>query len=320
MTDLKISNLTKTYGNGVTAVDDFNLEVKDGEFIVIVGASGCGKSTTLRMIAGLEKVTSGSLFLDGREIRNVETKDRDMAMVFQNYALYENMTVFENIAFPLKIRKESSESIYTKVKNTADLLKISHLLSRKPKTLSGGEKQRVAMGRAIVRNPKLFLMDEPLSNLDAKLRLELREEIRRLQKTLGTTTIYVTHDQAEAMSMADRVVVMDKGKIQQVDAPETVYNSPANPFVAGFFGSIPMNIWEEDGKTYGIRPEDILLSIIEKPQWTEAKIINSAFNGNQWILEIEACGRKLTACNPSKPEDGSIWALLPEDKLHCWER
>ena len=211
MAELKILNLRKEYEKGKTAVEDFTLTIPDGDLAGIVGPSGCGKSTTLRMIAGLIPATSGSIILDGREISKVSTRDRDIAMVFQNYALYENMTVFGNIAFPLKIRKEEKEQIIEKVTGISKILKIEDLLDRRPKTLSGGEKQRVAMGRALVRNPKLFLMDEPLSNLDARLKTELREEIKRIQRKLGTTTIYVTDDQVEAMSSADTLIVLADG-------------------------------------------------------------------------------------------------------------
>ena len=270
MAELSIKGLRKEYGKKV-AVDDFSLHIQDGELVVIVGPSGCGKSTTLRMIAGLETVTSGSIVLEGREINDIDTKDRDIAMVFQNYALYSNMTAFENIAFPLKIRKESKDEIYKKVMQIAGILKIESLLGRKPNTLSGGEKQRVAMGRALVRKPKLFLMDEPLSNLDARLKVQLREEIRSIQRHLGTTTIYVTHDQTEAMSIADRVVVMNQGKIMQADVPEKIYNEPADPFVAGFFGTYGMNIWEEEDRIFGVRPEDIFIVNEDTPLVAESR-------------------------------------------------
>lgn len=242
MAELKITNLCKKYEDDFEAVRDFNLEARDGEFIVIVGPSGCGKSTTLRMIAGLEQPSAGSILLDGMVIDYLPPQKRDMAMIFQNYALYENMTAFDNIAFPLKVRGLKKAEIASKVTAAAEMLKISELLNRKPGALSGGEKQRVAMGRAIVREPKLFLMDEPLSNLDAKMRFALRKEIRQLQRRTGVTTIYVTHDQGEAMALADRVIVMDHGNIRQIGTAREIYNSPADPFVAAFFGSLPMNL------------------------------------------------------------------------------
>ena len=246
MAELKILNLKKEYEKGKTAVDDFTLTIRDGELAVIVGPSGCGKSTTLRMIAGLVPATSGRIILDGRDISEVSTRDRDIAMVFQNYALYENMTVFGNIAFPLKIRKEEKEKIIEKVTGISKILKIGDLLDRRPKTLSGGEKQRVAMGRALVRSPKLFLMDEPLSNLDARLRLEMREEIRRIQTETGVTTVFVTHDQEEAMSITDEIVLMRTGVVQQQCPPQQMYLNPANRFVAGFLGNPPINFFRLD--------------------------------------------------------------------------
>ncbi|GAA0122278.1 MAG: sn-glycerol-3-phosphate ABC transporter ATP-binding protein UgpC [Clostridium argentinense] len=241
MAGLLFKNLYKIYEGDVTAVSDFNLEIKDKEFIVLVGPSGCGKSTTLRMVAGLEDISKGELYIDGELVNNVHPKDRDIAMVFQNYALYPHMTVYDNMAFGLKSKKYSKEEIDKKVKESAKILGIEDLLKRKPKALSGGQKQRVALGRAIVRNPKVFLMDEPLSNLDAKLRIQTRAEITKLHNKLKTTFIYVTHDQTEAMTMGDRIVIMKDGLIQQVDTPENVYSNPANVFVAGFIGSPKMN-------------------------------------------------------------------------------
>jgi len=271
------------------AVQDFNLDVEDNEFIVLVGPSGCGKSTTLRMIAGLEEITDGELFIDDDLVNDVAPKDRDIAMVFQNYALYPHMTVFDNMAFGLKLRKRPKDEIRERVENAAELLQITDLLERKPAALSGGQRQRVALGRAVVRNPKVFLMDEPLSNLDAKLRVHMRTEIAKLHEELATTMIYVTHDQTEAMTLADRIVIMDQGFIQQIGTPFEVYNSPNNEFVASFIGSPAMNLVDvhysngrvSDGKmidfevsepdrkeldangyddqdiTFGIRPEDI---------------------------------------------------------------
>ncbi|AAK81172.1 multiple sugar transport system ATP-binding protein [Clostridium acetobutylicum] len=253
MADLSLKHIYKVYDGNVTAVKDFNLDVADKEFIVFVGPSGCGKSTTLRMIAGLEEITKGELTIGGRVVNDVSPKDRDIAMVFQNYALYPHMTVYENMAFGLKLRKTPKDVIDEKVKKAAEILDIAHLLDRKPKALSGGQRQRVAMGRAIVREPKVFLMDEPLSNLDAKLRVQMRTEIAKLHKDLQNTFIYVTHDQTEAMTLGTRIVVMKDGVIQQVDTPQNIYEKPKNMFVAGFIGSPQMNfvdskVTEDSGK------------------------------------------------------------------------
>ncbi|HVR60296.1 MAG TPA: sn-glycerol-3-phosphate ABC transporter ATP-binding protein UgpC [Polyangia bacterium] len=245
MARVVLRNVEKTYAGGTAAaVRDFNLDVADGEFVVFVGPSGCGKSTTLRCIAGLEEVTGGTIHIGGRLVNDVQPKDRDIAMVFQNYALYPHMTVYENMAFALKIRKTPRQAIGQAVDRTARILGIDKILGRKPKTLSGGQRQRVALGRAIVRNPKCFLFDEPLSNLDAKLRGEMRAEIKRLHLDLKSTTIYVTHDQEEAMTLGDRVVVMKDGVIQQCGAPLQVYQRPINRFVAGFVGTPAMNFFE----------------------------------------------------------------------------
>ena len=286
MAELSLQHVDKIYDNNVQAVFDFNLDVKDKEFIVFVGPSGCGKSTTLRMIAGLEEISAGDFYIDGKRMNDVEPKDRDIAMVFQSYALYPHMSVYENMAFGLKLRKYSKEEIDKRVHEAARILEIEPYLDRKPKALSGGQRQRVALGRAIVRNAKVFLMDEPLSNLDAKLRVQMRSEIIQLHERIGATTIYVTHDQTEAMTMADRIVVMKGGYIQQIGTPKEIYNNPANLFVAGFLGApatnfvkgtytngffhvgdmkieIPLMFKEKlsayDGKEVimGIRPEDI---------------------------------------------------------------
>ena len=244
MASLSLRNVYKRYPGGVTAVSDFNLEIKDKEFIILVGPSGCGKSTTLRMVAGLEEISDGEIYIGDRVVNDVAPKDRDIAMVFQNYALYPHMTVFDNMAFGLKLRKTPKEEIRRRVEEAARILDISHLLERKPKALSGGQRQRVALGRAIVREPKVFLLDEPLSNLDAKLRAQMRTEISKLHLKLGTTFIYVTHDQTEAMTMGTRIVVMKDGLIQQVDTPQNLYLYPCNLFVAGFIGSPQMNFVE----------------------------------------------------------------------------
>lgn len=246
MANLSVRNIYKRYPGGVTAVTDFCLEIADKEFIILVGPSGCGKSTTLRMIAGLEEISEGELYIGDKLVNDVAPKDRDIAMVFQNYALYPHMTVFENMAFGLKLRKTPKDEIKRRVDEAARVLDITHLLDRKPKALSGGQRQRVALGRAIVREPKVFLLDEPLSNLDAKLRAQMRTELTKLHQRLGTTFIYVTHDQIEAMTMGDRIVVMKDGLVQQVDSPANLYGKPVNMFVAGFIGSPQMNFI--DGK------------------------------------------------------------------------
>jgi multiple sugar transport system ATP-binding protein len=251
--EVLLKNISKVYEGSVKAVDNANITVKDKEFVVLVGPSGCGKSTTLRMVAGLEEITSGDLVIDGKRVNDIAPKDRDIAMVFQNYALYPHMTVYENMAFGLRIRKFTKEEIDSRVKEAAQILDIEELLHRKPKALSGGQRQRVAVGRALVRHPKVFLFDEPLSNLDAKLRGQMRAEISALHNRLQATMIYVTHDQVEAMTMGDKIVVMKSGLIQQIGSPMRLYNEPINRFVAGFIGSPPMNIfsarvWEEKGK------------------------------------------------------------------------
>lgn len=241
MASVKLKHVFKRYDGGVTAVSDFNLDIEDKEFIILVGPSGCGKTTTLRMVAGLEEITEGEIYIGEKLVNDVQPKDRDIAMVFQNYALYPHMTVFDNMAFGLKLRKTPKDEIKRRVHEAAKILDIEHLLDRKPKALSGGQRQRVALGRAIVREPKVFLMDEPLSNLDAKLRVQMRIEISKLHQRLQTTIIYVTHDQTEAMTMGTRIVVMKDGFIQQVDTPQSLYEKPNNLFVAGFIGSPQMN-------------------------------------------------------------------------------
>ena len=293
MATVELKNMKKIYEGGVLAVDNVNFTVTDKEFIVLVGPSGCGKSTTLRMIAGLEEITAGELYIDGKMMNDVAPKDRDIAMVFQNYALYPHMTVYENMAFGLKIRKFPKKEISDRVREAARILDIEELLERKPKALSGGQRQRVAVGRAIVRKPKVFLFDEPLSNLDAKLRVQMRAELSSLHTRLQATIVYVTHDQVEAMTMGDRIVVLKDGYIQQIGSPLEMYNQPVNRFVAGFIGSPPMNILqaaikEDKGKLiadegdfqivlspqladalrsyvgkealFGVRPEDLVIS------------------------------------------------------------
>ena len=266
MSDVKFVNVNKIYDNNVQAVFDFNLDVKDKEFIVLVGPSGCGKSTTLRMLAGLEEITSGEIHIDGVVVNDIHPKNRDIAMVFQNYALYPHMTVYDNMAFALKMKHMSKEEIDQRVNEAAKVLALEEYLNRKPKALSGGQRQRVALGRAIVRTPKVFLMDEPLSNLDAKLRVQMRSEIIKIHKRVDATTIYVTHDQTEAMTMADRIVIMKDGYIQQIGTPKEVYNEPNNMFVGGFIGSPAMNFFNcryENGKLFvkGIQSEDVPLTL-----------------------------------------------------------
>ena len=250
MSSVTMKHIYKKYAGGVIAVTDFNLDIEDKEFIILVGPSGCGKSTTLRMIAGLEEISEGELYIDGKLCNDVPPKERDIAMVFQNYALYPHMTVYENMSFGLKLRKTPKDEIKRRVEEAAQILEIEHLLDRKPAALSGGQRQRVALGRAIVRNPKVFLLDEPLSNLDAKLRAQMRSELTKLHKKLDTTFIYVTHDQTEAMTMGSRIVVMKDGVMQQVSTPQDLYQNPVNRFVATFIGSPSMNMLENSILTY----------------------------------------------------------------------
>ena len=263
MSNVILKNVRKTYDNKKTVINNVNLEIKDKEFVVLVGASGCGKSTLLRMIAGLEDISDGEIYIGDKKVNNVPPKDRDIAFVFQSYALYPHMTVRENIAFGLKMRKVDKKTIDEKVAQAAEILNLGEYLDRKPKQRSGGQRQRVALGRAIVRNPKVFLMDEPLSNLDAKLRVQMRSEIKKLHEKLQTTFIYVTHDQTEALTMGDRIVVLNNGDIQQLDTPNEIYNNPKNTFVAGFVGSPQMNFIEgkdlglDENILYGLRPEKV---------------------------------------------------------------
>ena len=287
MASLSLKGIGKRYPNGFEAVKDFNLEIEDQEFIIFVGPSGCGKSTTLRMIAGLEEITTGDLFIDGKRMNEVEPKDRDIAMVFQNYALYPHMTVFDNMAFGLKLRKVPKEEIEQKVLEAAKILDLEQLLDRRPKALSGGQRQRVAMGRAIVRNPKVFLMDEPRSNLDAKLRVQMRAEIASLHQRLGATIIYVTHDQTEAMTLGTRIVVLKDGVIQQVDTPKKLYNEPQNLFVAGFIGSPQMNFIDAVCKVHGeeVRLEFGDFSIVLPPQKAK-KLIDGGYADKTVVMGI----------------------------------
>ena len=287
MASLSLEHITKVYPNGFEAVKDFNLEIADKEFIIFVGPSGCGKSTTLRMIAGLEEISGGTLKIGDRVVNDVEPKDRDIAMVFQSYALYPHMTVYDNMAFSLKLRKTPKDQIDKMVREAAKILDLEKLLDRKPKALSGGQRQRVAMGRAIVRNPKVFLMDEPLSNLDAKLRVQMRTEISKLHQRLGATIIYVTHDQTEAMTLGTRIVVMKDGVVQQVDTPQNLYNEPGNLFVAGFIGSPQMNFL--DAKV-DVKGQDVYLNVdgnaIKLPAWKAKKLIDGGYAGKTVIMGV----------------------------------
>ena len=322
MANIRLKKIKKVYDKKVTAVKNFSLDIKDKEFIVLVGPSGCGKSTTLRMVAGLEEITDGELYIGDKLVNDVEPKDRDIAMVFQNYALYPHMTVYENLAFALKLRRLKKDVITQKVNNAAEILDIKDLLQRKPKALSGGQRQRVAIGRAIVREPQVFLMDEPLSNLDAKLRNQMRSELIKLRSRINTTFIYVTHDQTEAMTLGDRIVIMKDGIAQQIGTPSEVFNNPANLFVAGFIGSpqmnfltaelhciknkyiiyvcgveieLPLNMQKELEKLkeipnqviVGIRPEHIEISPAGDPDSIKARLDVSEMMGSEMYLHVK---------------------------------
>lgn len=359
MSSVSLKNICKVYPNGYEAVKNFNLDIEDKEFIIFVGPSGCGKSTTLRMIAGLEEISSGELVIDDKVVNDVEPKDRDIAMVFQNYALYPHMTVYDNMAFGLKIRKVPKDEIDRTVREAARILDLEQYLERKPKQLSGGQRQRVAMGRAIVRNPKVFLMDEPLSNLDAKLRVQMRVEIAKLHERLGATIIYVTHDQVEAMTLGTRIVVMKDGVIQQVDTPTNLYNRPNNLFVAGFIGSPQMNFFDAkcvveggkasllvgsnkiyltdakskalvdggyEGKTVvmGIRPEDIGEEVKgENPNFMEAVVKVYELLGAQVQLYAEMEGTSLIACVDSMTSakvGSTVKFSLNTERIHVFDK
>ena len=329
-TNKKSTNLQIT-DEGVVAVQDFNIDIKDNEFIVLVGPSGCGKSTTLRMVAGLEDISGGELYIDGRLCNDIEPKDRDIAMVFQSYALYPHLTVYDNIAFPLKIAKVPKEEIDKKVRDAAETLDITQYLDRKPKNLSGGQRQRVAIGRAIVRNPKVLLMDEPLSNLDAKLRNQMRAEIIKLRQRIDTTFIYVTHDQVEAMTLGDRIVVMKDGFVQQIGTPQEVFDHPANLFVSGFIGTPQMNYFDaklviKNGsyfvdvddqefelskekqdrlKAKGVKEQDITLGVrpdhmVLADKGIKAKVDVSELMGTSVHLHVTALGRDVIAIVPTE--------------------
>jgi len=357
MCEVILKNVTKIFGKENLVIHNLNLEIKDKEFFTIVGPSGCGKSTVLNMIAGLEEASSGEIIFDHKRVNHLPPAKRDVAMVFQSYALYPHKTVFENIAFPLRIRKLSQEEIRDRVKKTASILDIEHLLERKPKELSGGQRQRVALGRAIVRKPKVFLLDEPLSNLDAKLRVYMRAELKKLHKEIETTMIYVTHDQAEAMTLSDRVAILFEGKIQQCDSPQMVYNFPANKIVAEFIGSPSMNFFEgrvirEDDKTsvrftsgdlffivggeelesndkevlFGVRPEDVIVSLEEKStgkDWLLGKIFAVEPLGNATYVDIIWNTNRLKA--ETEPDfdgklDDSIYFTFRKEKIHMFDR
>ena len=311
MASLSLKNINKTYPNGFVAVHDFNLEIADKEFIIFVGPSGCGKSTTLRMIAGLEDITSGELWIGDRLVNDVEPKDRDIAMVFQNYALYPHMSVYDNMAFGLKLRKTPKDKIDKLVHEAAKILDIEHLLDRKPKALSGGQRQRVAMGRAIVRNPKVFLMDEPLSNLDAKLRVQMRIEISKLHQRLETTIIYVTHDQTEALTLGTRIVVMKDGVVQQVDTPIDLYSKPKNLFVAGFIGSPQMNFIDSKVVKSG---SDVMLMFgshsIKLPENKAKVLIEQGYENKTVVLGIRPEDIKDEEIFINSSPDGVIEATI----------
>ncbi|HEX5705288.1 MAG TPA: sn-glycerol-3-phosphate ABC transporter ATP-binding protein UgpC [Pyrinomonadaceae bacterium] len=342
---IDLENISKQYGN-LSVVDGLTLKIADGEFVVLLGPSGCGKTTTLRMIAGLEQMTSGDILIAGRRVNDLPPQKRDVAMVFQSYALYPHMTVAGNIAYPLRVRKLPAGEIAAQVKQTAALLEIESLLARRPRELSGGERQRVALARAIVRHPKAFLMDEPLSNLDAKLRLQMRGELKRLQHELATTTVYVTHDQAEAMTLGHRVAVMNKGKLQQFDTPLEIYNRPANRFVAEFVGSPSMNLvaGEIDGAsrtfrasdgalhlvnipvvgangpvTFGMRPENIEVSSTPRDGWSAATVYVTELMGSETFVIVEIGKQKIIARAASdfRAETGSnVWINFDFRKAH----
>ena len=354
MSKLELKNIDKVYPNGVQAVFDFNLDVKDGEFIVLVGPSGCGKSTTLRMIAGLEGITKGDMILAGERVNKKSPVDRDIAMVFQNYALYPNMSVYENMGISLKVKHEDSYYVHETVRDAATNLDLNEYLNRLPANLSGGQRQRVALGRSVVRKPKLFLMDEPLSNLDAKLREKTRAEIVRLQKDLQITTVYVTHDQIEAMTMADRIVVMNAGYVQQIGSSYEIYNYPVNMFVGGFMGLPPMNfmkgklinhkfvcddfsvdvsnfkydqISSYEGKeiVLGVRAEDFCLKeklLNNHPEWCfDAKVTHTEFLGREYYVKLDILGDEKIARINSRYDvnKSSLHIAINMDKVHFFD-
>ena len=317
---IEFQNVSKMYGD-TCVVDDLSLQIDDGEFMVLLGPSGCGKTTTLRMLAGLESVTSGDIRINGKRVNDVPTQRRDLAMVFQSYALYPHMTIAENIGYPLRVRKLEKAERAKRINRVAAMLEIESLLDRKPRQLSGGERQRVALARAIVREPRAYLMDEPLSNLDARLRVQMRGELKHLQHELGTTTIYVTHDQAEAMTLASRVAVMKKGRLQQFDTPMNIYNYPANRFVAEFVGSPSMNFIE--GKpTTGIRPEHIQVLSEPSEGATPASVYVTELMGNETFVFLSVGTNRLIARAPAdfRAEQGSqVWITINKNKVHYFD-
>ncbi|MCL2494697.1 MAG: ABC transporter ATP-binding protein [Oscillospiraceae bacterium] len=321
---ISIKNAHKWYPGGVHAVNDMSMEIAEGEFVVFVGPSGCGKTTLLRMIAGLEEIHGGTVSMGGRVLNDVPPKDRDIAMVFQNYALYPTMKVYDNIAFPLKMRKANKDEIDTAVRDVARKLDLGPLLERRPGALSGGQRQRVALARAMVRKPKLFLMDEPLSNLDAKLRVQMRREIVNLQRELGVTTIYVTHDQTEAMTMGHRIAVMHEGVLQQIDSPGAVYDRPANSFTARFIGSPPMNVWpiDEGFSCYGIEPPEGAKYAGIRPEYVEIAGEGDPGAIPMRVRGVERMGRETLVflAGEGLPElamaVGSDCALQPGEGVH----
>ncbi|MBI3018277.1 MAG: ATP-binding cassette domain-containing protein [Deltaproteobacteria bacterium] len=322
MAKVYFKKVTKIFGEKAI-LKNFDLEVGDQEFLVLVGPSGCGKSTTLRLLAGLEELSSGESYIGEKFVNRIDPKDRDIAMVFQNYALYPHYNVYDNLAFSLRLRKVSKSEIDQRVKTIARMLEIEPLLYRKPKELSGGQRQRVALGRAVIRNPKVFLMDEPLSNLDAKLRVHMRAELMHLQKKLKTTTIYVTHDQVEAMTMGDRIVVLNEGKIQQIGTPHEIYHNPKNRFVAGFMGSPPMNFLERGTLTIGVRPEEILLQKPSCEYWE----IQASFQmveplGSEFLLHFDVSGASFivrTHESCSFTMDQPVMLYVPLEKIYFFD-
>jgi multiple sugar transport system ATP-binding protein len=346
---IELRRLTISFGNSVV-VDDLSLEINDGELVVLLGPSGCGKTTTLRMLAGLEQATSGEILIDGDRVNDLPPQRRDVAMVFQSYALYPHMTVAENIGYPLRVRRLDRDQIQRQVQETAAMLEIDALLRRKPRELSGGERQRVALARAIVRHPRAFLMDEPLSNLDAKLRLQMRGELKHLQQKLGTTTVYVTHDQAEAMTLGHRVAVMKKGRLQQFDTPLAIYNQPANRFVAGFVGSPGMNFiegqltdtafiaseiklslnQEESGSiggerkqvTLGIRPEHIQISSSQRDGWQSATVYVTELMGSESFVFLQLGPERIVArasADFRAEPGGPVWIEFDITRAHFFD-
>jgi multiple sugar transport system ATP-binding protein len=332
---ITLHHLSKSFGDS-PVVDDLSLEIGDGEFVVLLGPSGCGKTTTLRMIAGLEAATSGDILIDNRRVNDLAPQKRDVAMVFQSYALYPHMTVAENIGYPLRVRKLNRDQIQKQVTRTAAMLEIEALLARRPRELSGGERQRVALARAIVREPRAFLMDEPLSNLDARLRLQMRAELKRLQQQLATTTVYVTHDQAEAMTLGHRVAVMHNGKLQQFDKPLEIYQRPANRFVAEFVGAPGMNFFTDEvartliqsaraGQTdavVGIRPEHVHISRTSGDGRLPARVYVSELMGNEVFVFLEIDHQKIIARAPADfraDAETPVWISFEADKLHFFD-